>query len=236
MRVLLFGATGMVGQGVLRECLLDPEIEAVLSIVRRSSGAQHAKLREIVLSDFHDYSTIEGQLAGYDACFFTLGASSVGMNEAAYRRVTYDLTLAAASTLARLNPAMTFLYVSGAGTDSTARGRTMWARVKGETENALLGLPFKAAYMFRPGMIVPRHGIKSKTRIYQFIYSLAGPLFPLLEAALPKLVTATDKLGRAMIYAAKYGAPKRVLETSDIDALVKQDAALRRPDAVSSPL
>jgi len=228
MRVLLFGATGMVGQGVLRECLLDPEIEGVLSIVRRSSGAQHAKLREIVLSDFYDYSTIEGQLAGYDACFFTLGASSVGMNEAAYRRVTYDLTLAAASTLARLNPAMTFLYVSGAGTDSTARGRTMWARVKGETENALLSLPFKAAYMFRPGLIVPRHGIRSKTRLYRIIYSFATPIFSVLEAALPKQVTDTEKLGRAMIDAARFGAPKHVLETSDIYELVKRDAASRR--------
>jgi uncharacterized protein YbjT (DUF2867 family) len=228
MKVILFGATGMVGQGVLRECLLDRDVEGVLSIVRRPSGVQDAKLREIPLPDFYNYSAIEDQLARYDACFFTLGVSSAGMTETEYRHIAYDLTMAAATTLARLNPSMTFIYVSGTGTDSTARGRTMWARVKGETENALLSLPFKAAYMFRPGLIVPRHGIKSKTRLYRVLYSLGAPLFSVLEAALPKLVTDTEKLGRAMIYAARYGAPKQVLETSDIYELVKRDAALRR--------
>jgi uncharacterized protein YbjT (DUF2867 family) len=227
MKVVLFGATGMVGQGVLRECLLDYGIEGVLSIVRTPTGQQNQKLIEIVHRDFHDFSTIEPQLTGYDACFFTLGVTSAGMTEAQYRRITCDITLAAANILVRLNPSMTFIYISGAGTDSTTKGRTMWARVKGETENALLGMPFKAAYMFRPGLIVPRHGIKSKTRAYRIMYAIAAPILPLLEATLPKYVTSTEKLGRAMIYATRHGAPKPILETPDIDQLAKDDAASR---------
>ena len=163
MKVILFGASGMVGQGVLRECLLDPDIATVLAIGRSPLGQQHEKLREIVRRDLFNYAPIEEQLRGYDACFFCLGVSSVGMTEADYRHLTYDLTIAAAQTLAKLNPNMTFIYISGASTDSTETGRTMWARVKGQTENALLRLPFKAAYMFRPGFIQPLHGIKSKT-------------------------------------------------------------------------
>src|SRR3984957_1469972 len=159
MNVILFGATGMVGQGVLRECLLAPDVQRVLSIVRSPSGQQHAKLHEIIPTDFYDLSSIESELSGYDACFFALGVTSAGMAEQQYRHVTYDLTLAAAKPLARLNPGMTFVYVSGAGTDSTESGSTMWARVKGKTENAILHLPFKAAYMFRPGLIQPLHGI-----------------------------------------------------------------------------
>src|ERR1700737_4945108 len=163
MNVILFGATGMVGQGVLREYLLDPDFHQILSIVRTPSGQHHPKLRELVHSNFFDYSTIEPELTGFDACFFCLGVSSAGMDEAKYKHLTYDLTLAAAKTLARLNPQMVFLYVSGAGTDSTERGRIMWARVKGKTENDLLKLPFKAAYMFRPAGIQPLPGIKSPT-------------------------------------------------------------------------
>ena len=159
MNVVLFGATGMVGQGVLRECLLDQKVQTVLSIGRSATGQAHPKLRELVRKDLLDFSPIEAQLIGFDACFFCLGVSSAGMTEEAYRRVTYDITMAAAQTLARLNPAMTFIYVSGAGTDSTERGRIMWTRVKGKTENALLRLPFKAAYMFRPAAIQPLHGI-----------------------------------------------------------------------------
>ncbi len=166
MKVILFGATGMVGQGVLRECLLDPEVETVLAVGRSSTGQQHAKLQEILHKDLEDLSRIENKLSGYDACFFCLGVSSAGLNEQQYRRVTYDLTIAAAKVLVRLNPAMTFIYVSGAGTDSTERGRMMWARVKGQTENALLQMPFRAAYMFRPAYIQPLHGIKTRTRWY----------------------------------------------------------------------
>ena len=170
----------MVGQGVLRECLLDPDVDRVLSIVRALSGQSHPKLRELVHKDFFDFSAIEGDLTGYDACFFCLGVSSAGMKEADYRHVTYGITMAAARVLARLNPAMSFIYVSGLGTDSSERGRTMWARVKGKTENDLLRLSFKAAYMFRPGGIVPLHGVKSKTRIYQTFLTIFGPLMPLL--------------------------------------------------------
>lgn len=219
MRVIIFGASGMVGQGVMRECLLDPEVTAVLSIVRRSTGQQHPKLREIVHQDFLDFSSLESDLSGYDACFFCLGVSSAGMSESNYRRVTYDITLAAAQTLAKLNSNMTFIYVSGAGTDSSERGRIMWARVKGQTENALLRLPFKAVFMFRPAVIVPLHGITSRTRLYRISYAVLGPLLPLMERLMPKYVTTTEKLGRAMLIAAKRGASKPVLENSDINKL-----------------
>jgi len=217
MRVVLFGATGMVGQGVLRECLIDPDVQTVLSIGRSATGQNHPKLRELVHRDLLDFSAIENELAGFDACFFCLGVSSAGMQETDYRRVTYDITMAAAQTLARLNSNMTFIFISGMGTDSTERGRTMWARVKGQTENALLRLPFKAAYMFRPGVIVPMHGIKSRTALYRVPYALLGPALPLLKAAFPKYVTTTEALGRAMIAVAKRGAPKKVLESSDIN-------------------
>ena len=219
MNVLLFGATGMVGQGVLRECLLDPDVRSILSIVRTATGQQHPKLRELVHSDFYDYSAIENKLTGFDTCFFCLGVSSTGMQEERYRHVTFDLTLAAAQTLARLNLRMTFIYVSGAGTDSSERGRTRWARVKGATENALLRLPFKAAYMFRPALIVPLHGIRSKTRLYRMIYAVTGPVLPSLYRRFPKYVTTTAQLGRAMLKVAKHGAPKKVLENSDINGV-----------------
>ncbi|MGA3327999.1 MAG: NAD(P)H-binding protein [Terriglobia bacterium] len=219
MKVILFGASGMVGQGVLRECLLDPEVVTVLSIVRSSTGQQHSKLREIIHKDFFDFSSLESELSGFDACFFCLGVTSAGMSEENYRRITYEITLAAAQTLAKLNPNMTFIYVSGAGTDSSERGRSMWARVKGQTENALLRLPFKAAYIFRPAVIVPLHGIKSRTRLYRVSYTVLGPLLPLMKALMPKYVTTTEKLGRAMLIVAKRGAPKPVLENSDINNL-----------------
>jgi uncharacterized protein YbjT (DUF2867 family) len=219
MNVLLFGASGMVGQGVLRECLIDTEVTTVLSIVRSSTGQVHAKLREIVHKDFLDFSSIEKELSGFDACFFCLGVSSAGMSEENYRRITYDITLAAAQILVKLNPQMTFIFVSGAGTDSSERGRAMWARVKGQTENALLRLPFKAAYMFRPAVIVPLHGIKSRTMLYRVPYTVLGPLLPLLKRLFPKYVTTTEKLGRAMLIAAKRGAPTPILENSDINEL-----------------
>jgi len=217
MKVILFGATGMVGQGVLRECLLDPDVEQILSIVRTATGRREPKLRELVRNDFFDFSRVENDLAGYDACFFCLGVSSAGMNEADYRRVTYDIALSAARTLARLNPNMTFMYVSGMGTDSSEKSGSMWARVKGKTENDLLGLPFKAAYMFRPAAIVPLHGIKSKTKLYQFFYTVLGPVLPVMYKAFPQYVTTSEQLGRAMLTVAKRGAPKSVLENPDIN-------------------
>jgi uncharacterized protein YbjT (DUF2867 family) len=219
MNVILFGATGMVGQGVLRECLLDPDVQQILSIVRAPSDQQHPKLRELIHTDFFDYSSIESQLTGFDACFFCLGVSSAGMDETKYKHLTYDLTLAAAITLARLNPNMTFLYVSGAGTDSTEHGRSMWARVKGKTENDLLNLPFRAAYMFRPGVIQPLHGIRSKTKLYQTFYTVLNPILPLLKSAFPQYITTTEQLGRAMLRVAKQGFSKPILETKDINNL-----------------
>jgi uncharacterized protein YbjT (DUF2867 family) len=217
MKAILFGATGMVGQGLLRECLLDPTVEHVLSIVRNPRGQQSAKLSELVHQDFFDFSPVESQLSGYDSCCYCAGRSSAGMTEESYFHATYDMTLAAAQTLARLNPPMTFLYVSGAGTDSTGKGRTMWARVKGKTENALLRLPFKAAYMFRPGVIQPLHGIQSKTASYRILYSVMNPFLPLLMRLLPQYVTTTEILGRAMIHVAQNGHPNRILETRDIN-------------------
>jgi uncharacterized protein YbjT (DUF2867 family) len=216
MNVILFGATGMIGQGVLRECLLDSSAHQILSIVRSPSGQHDPKLHELVHTNFFDHSTIEPQLTGYDACFFSLGVSSAGMDEAKYKHLTYDLTLAAAATLARLNPNMTFLYVSGAGTDSTERGRIMWARIKGKTENDLLKLPFRAAYMFRPGFIQPLHGIRSKTKLYQFFYTALNPILPLLKSAFPKYITTTEELARAMINVARTGYSKPILEVPDI--------------------
>jgi uncharacterized protein YbjT (DUF2867 family) len=219
MNVLLFGATGMVGQGVLRECLLDPDVHQIHSIVRTPANQENPKLRELIHADFFDYSTIDPELTGFDACFFCLGVSSAGMDEEKYTHLTHDLTLAAATTLARLNPQMTFLYVSGAGTDSTERGRSMWARVKGKTENDLLRLPFRAAYMFRPGVIQPLHGIRSKTKLYQAFYTVLNPILPLLKSAFPQLITTTEQLGRAMLYVAKHGFPKPILESKDINSL-----------------
>jgi uncharacterized protein YbjT (DUF2867 family) len=219
MKVILFGATGMVGQGVLRECLLDPRVDAVLTVGRKAAGQSHAKLKELEQTDLFDYSNIERELKGYDACFFCLGVSSAGMQEADYQHITYDLTLAAATALARLDPGMTFIYVSGTGTDSGERGRIMWARVKGKTENALLKLPFKAAYMFRPGIIRPLHGIKSKTPLYRAFYIVLGPLLWLVGALSPRLTTTTEQVGRAMINASLSGAPKTLLENADINHL-----------------
>ncbi|HXA19237.1 MAG TPA: NAD(P)H-binding protein [Thermoanaerobaculia bacterium] len=219
MDVILFGATGMVGQGVLRECLLDPDVHRVLSIGRSATGQQHPKLREIVRDNLFDFTDIASDLSGYDACFFCLGVSAAGKTEDQYRRLTYDITIAAAMILATLNPGMTFIYVSGSGTDSTERGRTMWARVKGSTENALLRLPFKEAYMFRPAGIQPMHGETSKTRLYRVFYVIARPLMPLLKRLLPKYMSTTEQIGRAMIAAARNGAPKAILETEDINAL-----------------
>lgn len=222
MKILLFGATGMIGQGVLRECLRDPDVRLVQTVGRTATGVQNPKLKEIVQPDLFQYAAIEPQLSGFDACFFCLGVASAGMNEADYYRLTYQLTLAAAETLAHLTPQMTFIYVSGSGTDSSERGRLMWARVKGKTENALLHLPFKAAYMFRPGFIQPLHGIQSRTPLYRFFYTLTGPVLPLLRRMFPNQILTTEQLGQAMLVAAKRGAPIPLLEARDIRALAKE--------------
>jgi uncharacterized protein YbjT (DUF2867 family) len=222
MKVILFGATGMVGQGVLRECLIDQGIEKILSVVRRSSCQTHPKLKEIIHDNFLDFSKIENDLRGYDACFFCLGISSVGMSEQEYQRITYDITIAAAQTLLQLNPDLTFVFVSGTGTDSTETSKTMWARIKGKAENALLQMPFKAKYMFRPAFIQPLHGITSKTKLYRVFYVLVAPVYPLLKLFLPRHVTTTENVGRAMIKVAKQGASKNILENADIDEIARK--------------
>ena len=219
MNILIFGATGMVGQGVLRECLLASDVERVVTVGRNATGQQHPKLQELVVKDMYDYSAVESQLQGFDACFFCLGVSSVGKKEDDYRRITYDLTMAAAEVLARLNPGMTFTYVTGSGTDSSERGSSMWARVKGATENALLRLPFKAAYMFRPGIIQPLHGVRSKTPLYHSVYMVISPLLSLAYRLWPDKVTTSEQIGRAMLAVARSGAPKVLLDPVDINAL-----------------
>jgi uncharacterized protein YbjT (DUF2867 family) len=217
-RVILFGATGMVGQGALRECLLDPGVERVLTVGRSATGQTHEKLRELVHADLTDYSRISGELAGYDACFFCLGVSSAGMSEADYRRVTVDIAVAAARTLVQENQGMTFIFVSGTGADETGTSRTMWARVKGEAENAVLALPFKGAYAFRPAFIRPMHGITSRTRSYRVLYAIMTPIVPLMTALFPRQVTTTERIGRAMLNVARNGAPNRILGTPEINA------------------
>jgi uncharacterized protein YbjT (DUF2867 family) len=219
MNVILFGATGMVGQGVLRECLLDDGVERVLTVGRNATGQQNPKLREIVHKNLTDIDPIEGELRGYDACFYCLGVTSLGMTEAEYRRITYGVTLSVAETLVKLNPQMTFIYVSGTGTDSSEQGRVMWARVKGQTENALMQLPFKQSYMFRPGAIQPLHGIKSKTKLYQAFYTILGPLLTLGNRWFPQYITTTQQIGRAMIQLVRQGGTKRLVENKDINAI-----------------
>ena len=218
MKVIVFGATGMVGQGVLRECLVDAGVERVLVVGRSPTGQQHAKLHEVLHDNFTDFSAIESEFTGYDACFFCLGVSSVGMEPERYRHLTYDVTMAAANTLVRLNPGMVFTYVTGRSTDSTEQGPQRWARVKGKTETDLLKLPFKAAYMFRLAGIQPLHGVRSKTAWVQAIYVVSAPLLSYLARTRPAFMTTSEKLGRAMISVARNGYPKSILESEDINS------------------
>ena len=226
MKVILFGASGMVGAGVLRECLRDERVHEVVAVVRSSSGISHPKLREHLRQDFHDYGDATDVLRGANACFFCLGVTAVGQDEAEYRRLTYDLTLAAATTLAALNPGMTFCYVSGQGTDSTERGRYMWARIKGKTENALLQLPLKG-YMLRPGYIHPSGGVVSKTRVYRVFYQVMAPVYPVLRLLTPNLVTSNEQVGRCMIELAARGYERPILEVRDINRMGMGE---RRPE------
>src|SRR2546426_819817 len=220
MKAIIFGATGMVGKGVLLECLDEGRIERVLLVSRYPTDVSHPKLRDVVHRDFFDFSGIQSQFVDFDACFFCLGVSSVGVSESDYHHLTYDLTLAAATAIASVTSRrLTFCYVSGEGTDSTERGRIAWARTKGKTENALLRLPFKAAFMFRPGYIQPLKGVRSKTRWYQALYDVIGPVYPLLHALLPRYVTTTVNIGRAMIQVAARGYPRQILSSADINQL-----------------
>lgn len=213
MKVIIFGATGMVGQGALRESLLAADVEQVLAVGRRPTGVKHPKLREVTLADFADLTPIADELQGYDACFYCLGVSSVGLDEAAYTRISYDYPVAAAHQLAALNPDLTFIYVSGAGTKPD--GRQMWQRVKGRTEIEVIKT-FKNGYGFRPGFIQPTHGATSGTRVYQVGYTLTAPLIPLLKRLFPKYVTSTDSLGQAMLRAVRTGFPTHIVETADL--------------------
>lgn len=217
LKTIIFGASGMVGRGVLLECLESVHIDSVLMVNRYSIGIKHPKLKEIIHGDFLNYSEIKNQLSGYHACFWTLGISAVGLNEEKYKVITYDYTLGAATLLAELNPGMTFCYVSGAGTDSTEKGRIMWARVKGRTENSLMNLPFKKTYMFRPGYIQPMKGIKSKTGWYNALYFVFKPLFPIFKFLATDAVTTTVDVGRAMICCAKESPEIKILTAKDIN-------------------
>jgi uncharacterized protein YbjT (DUF2867 family) len=220
MKVILFGATGMVGKGVLRQCLLDPDVESVVAIGRKPADVANAKLRDLVRADMFDFNVNAGELRAYDACFFCPGVSAVRMSEAEYTHLTYDLTMGWAHTLARENPAMRFLYISGMGTG----GRAMWARVKGRTENDLLAL-FPAAIMIRLGALRPMHGERSKAPGLGVLLTVLSPLWPVLQWLWPNGVITTEELGRAMIRAARGGATKRVLESADLVALGRRGDA-----------
>ena len=220
IKPIITGTTGMVGKGVLLECLESPDVESVLVINRKPLGLQHPKLKEVIHKDFFDLSAISVEMKGYNCCLFCLGVTSAGLNEKEYTHLTYDLTLKFAKAFIAENPGSLFTYVSGAGTDSTEKGRIMWARVKGRTENALLALPFKAAYMFRPGFIEPMKGIKSSTKLYNALYVILRPLFPLFRA-MPKYATDTVRVGHAMINVATKGYAKKHLECTDINIIAK---------------
>jgi uncharacterized protein YbjT (DUF2867 family) len=218
MKVILFGATGMVGQGVLRHCLLDPDVESVLAIGRKLSGVSHPKLRELVRPDMFDFKVSAEELNGYDTCFFCLGVSSVGMNEAEYTHLTYDLTLGWAQALVRVNPAIRFLYVSGMGTG----GKSMWARVKGRTENDLISF-LPESIMIRLGALRPMHGERSKSPGGGVLLTVLSPFWPILQWLWPNGVITTEEFGRAMILAARKAGPKRVLESADLVALGRRE-------------
>ena len=215
MKVMVLGASGMVGKGALLEALDAPDVTHVLSVGRSPCGIQHPKLEELFIPDFFQLDAALPRLAGYDACLFCLGVSSAGMKEADYRRVTYDLTLGFAKAFLQQNPGSTFIYVSGAHTDSSEKGRSMWARVKGQTENALLALGFKQAFMFRPGGIEPRRGVKPRSRLY----AAAMWIIPIMKVVVPHMMTRSDVLGRAVLEAVRHGSDPRVLEVADINRL-----------------
>jgi len=222
IHALITGSTGMMGKAVLLECLDHPEVESVVVLNRTPLGMTHPKLKEILHTDFFDLIPIADQLKGINTCFFCLGVSAPGMSESQYHHLTYDLTLHAAKTLVGLNPDMSFCYITGAGTDSTEKGKIMWARIKGKTENALLALPFKAAYMFRPSYIHPLKGVKTKVKLYALFYCLLSPLYPLLKHLTPNHVTTSVTLAKAMINAVLYGSEKKILEVRDINAIGKR--------------
>ncbi len=214
MRVIITGTTGMVGEGVLLECLDRPEITEVLSVSRKPTGLAHARLREYLVADFLSLKENDEKLAGYDACFFCAGVSSVGMKEDEYRRITYDTTMAFARAL-NPNPSMSFVYVSGGGTDSSEKGRMAWARIKGKTENDLFKLPFKQAFGFRLGFLIPHPAQKHVLKYYGYIRWLV----PLLKIMLPNIISSTRQLARAMIYVSRNGYRSNVIYVKDINTV-----------------
>lgn len=218
IKAIITGVTGMVGEGVLHECINHPDVEKILVINRKPCGVSHPKLTEIIHQDFYQITPILGQLQGYNACFFCLGVSSVGLKEPEYTRLTYDLTLHVASHLSQVNPDMTFCYISGAATDSTEKGKVMWARVKGKTENALMKLPFKKVYAFRPGYMHPTPGLKNTLTMYTFL----SWSYPILRKFFPAHVSTLKELGLAMIYSAQKDLGKSVLEVKDIIKMANQ--------------
>ncbi len=219
MKVIITGATGMVGKGVLLECLDHEVVTEVLVIGRNPIKMEHPKLKELIHEDFTDFAAVVNQLSDYNACFFCLGVSASGLNEEQYKRITYDFTLALAKTLFEINPQITFNYVSGEGTDSSEKGRMMWARVKGKTENDLLNMGFYTAFMFRPGMIIPQRGIKSRTKSYQFMYDYFLWLVKIIKVIAPNSVVTTTQIGLAMINSVIKGYSKNVLRPKDIITL-----------------
>jgi hypothetical protein len=227
INAILFGSTGMIGKGVLFECIENDLVESVLVINRQAGQISHPKLKEVIQSNLFDLKGLEEEMTGYNTCFFCLGVTSAGLSENEYHKITYELTINAATTLLKLNKEMTFCYISGAGTDSTEKGKTMWARVKGKTENKLLSMPFKKSYMFRPAFIQPIKGIRSKTRLYNVMYAIFGPFYFVLKH-FDSIVTNTETVGKAMIYTVLNGYDKNILETRDINRIGKENTELRR--------
>ncbi|MEX8520369.1 MAG: NAD(P)H-binding protein [Leptothrix sp. (in: b-proteobacteria)] len=221
MKIILYGASGMVGQGVLRECLQAPDVAAVLAVGRSRLALQHPKLRQLVRADLFDLREVEAELGGYDACFFCLGISASDTDEAGFTRLNHDLPLAVARALVPRHPGMCFVYVSGAGTDSTEQGSVMWARVKGRTENALLKLGFRAVYLFRPGIILPLHGERSKTRVYRLFYAVLGWALKPLRRFWPGQILDTVRIGQAMLQVVRAGPATPLVEAADIHRLAQ---------------
>jgi len=223
MKVVLFGATGMLGSGTLIECLAHPEVTAVLTVGRRATGMEHEKLTELIHDDFLDFRPVTSRFAGFDACLFCLGVSSAGMSEEAYRMVTVDVAVSAAKALLEASSDMALCFVSGAGTDDTERGRTMWARVKGAAENRLAAMPFRAVWLFRPGYVQPVKGVRSRTTLYNAAYAAVGWLYPVLRRVAPRLVTNTENVGLALIRAARDGAPSKIIDNAGINDLAEAE-------------
>jgi uncharacterized protein YbjT (DUF2867 family) len=225
IKAIITGSTGMIGRAVLLECLDNPYVSQVLVINRRSSSMKHEKLKQIIHEDLFNLSSIRNELSGYNTCFFCLGISSAGVSEDEYKHITYDLTLSIAKTLLEMNPGMTFCYISGAGTDSSEKGRSMWARIKGKTENALLDLKFKDSYMLRPAFIQPRKGVRSRTKMYNVIYTLMIPLYPAMKY-LPKYFTDSVLLAKTMICVAQSGYDKKIIENAEINEIARKQPSV----------